>query len=287
MRRPLILMYSFLLSVGQLQAASNGWMREHIMNALCHHKRIFGPSMAFGQPNIIQWDPSFVIEQRFSISILWNHYLPSWSSFGWMLRKVQPNYRTKYTIFICRFCAQTKFSSCPTGKPDASFWGHEWLKHGTCASVLNGLDSENKYFGQGLAWLQLHTMTDLLAKANIVPDQQYNIAELNAGIRSVLDHNPSIHCIHEKHTGEIYLAEIRICFNKELELIDCDGVHFDSGFQSRNGIITNCDAVKPINYPSTVPKHLLNDDEDKTKMVWRFPWVNMYKLVQIVKWFTL
>lgn len=131
-------------------------------------------------------------------------------------------------------------------------------------------------------------MTDLLNKANIQPDKQYTIAELHDGIRSTLSHNPSIHCIREKHTGAIYLAEIRICFSKQLELIDCDGIHFEDALYSSNGIITNCDSRKPINYPSTVPQHLINvTDNDKTKMVWRFPWVNLYKLVQMMKWFTL
>lgn len=173
------------------------------------------------------------------------------------------------------------------GKTDASFWGHEWLKHGTCASVLSGLDSENKYFGQGLTWLQQHTMTDLLAKANIQPNKQYNIVELNDAIRSVLNRNPSIHCIHEKHTGAVYLSEIRICFSKQLELMDCDGIHFE-GMRYEGDLITNCDSKKPINYPSTVPPHLINvQDDESTNMAWRFPWVNMYKLVQMVKWFTL
>lgn len=140
-----------------------------------------------------------------------------------------------------------------------------------------------------MTWLQQHTMTDLLSKANIEPNNQYSIAELHDGIKSTLNYNPSIHCIREKHTGAVYLSEIRICFNKQLELIDCDGVHFEDASYSSSGIITNCNSHTPINYPSTVPQHLINvaNNNDNKTTLWRFPFVNFYKLVQMVKWFTL
>lgn len=158
------------------------------------------------------------------------------------------------------------------------------MKHGTCASILDELDTENKYFGQGLAWLQQFTMTGILAKANIIPDQQYHFDDIYNGIKKILNRNPSIHCVHEKQTGDIYLAEIRICFNKQLELVDCDGVLSQSNVFNTDTCNHN---NQTIHYPSVVPKYLLNGkDGETTKPVWKFPWINLYKLIQIIKWFT-
>lgn len=117
-------------------------------------------------------------------------------------------------------------------------------------------------------------MADVLNKANIQPNKQYSIAELQDGIRSTLNHNPSIHCIREKYTGENYLSEIRICFNRQLELIDCVGVH--SKDNSSNEIITNCDSNEPIFYPATVPPHLFNVvhiGKSMEKTIRRYPWI--------------
>lgn len=178
-----------------------------------------------------------------------------------------------------------------TGTPVEALWKHEWLKHGTCASVLPELDTENKYFGQGLAWLQQYTMSAVLAKSNVLPDNNYTLINIHNAVRNGLNHNPSIHCITDKHTGDIYLSEIRICFNKQLELIDCNGVIMSLITISYPGgqVITNCDLTKPIHYPSVVPKYLLDQStsSDRTESTWRFPLVNVYKLIEMIKWFTL
>lgn len=180
-----------------------------------------------------------------------------------------------------------KIYSIFIGTPEASLWQHEWLKHGTCASVLEELSTENKYFGQGLAWLQQYTMNNLLSKASVEPGNKYDTIDFHNAIKSSIKTNPSIHCVREKHhSGEQYLSEIKICFNKQLELVNCDGV---LGLpQYDDGVITNCDSNLQINYPSTLPQYLLDniDSREPVKPVWRFPWVNLYKLIQIIKWFT-
>lgn len=171
-------------------------------------------------------------------------------------------------------------------------WQHEWEKHGTCASVLRELDSENKYFGQGLQWLLQYTMSNMLSKSSIEPGASYHVVDFHNAIRNTIDSNPSIHCVREKNDrGHQYLSEIKICFSKSLELVDCNGVLYESELNVKehdNGIITNCDLTQEVQYPSTLPKYLLDKmDNDTTKTVWRFPWVNLYKLIQIIKWFTL
>lgn len=170
------------------------------------------------------------------------------------------------------------------GTPTESLWKHEWLKHGTCALVLPELSTENKYFGQGLAWLQQYSMSPLLAKSGVLPDKNFNVLQINQAIKNQLKKNPSIHCIKDRETGDTYLSEIRICFSKQLELVDCDGVV--KTFEEN--ALTNCPTDTQINYPSVLPTYLLDRITPETPPFnWRTPLVNFYKLIQLVKWFTL
>lgn len=47
-----------------------------------------------------------------------------------------------------------------------------------------------------------------------------------------------------QETKDSYLFEVRICFDKKLNLVDCDGIP---------GYPTNCGLKKEIIYPGTVP----------------------------------
>lgn len=44
------------------------------------------------------------------------------------------------------------------GRNHYDLWKHEWTKHGSCAVVLPGLNSELKYFSQGLIWQHQYNM---------------------------------------------------------------------------------------------------------------------------------
>lgn len=61
------------------------------------------------------------------------------------------------------------------------------------------------------------------------------------------------------------LSEIRICFDKTLKLIDCDGI-----MKSRRGSIkkshplTNCDTKKPILYLDYVPQQNISTNSNST-----------------------
>lgn len=193
----------------------------------------------------------------------------------------------KFGYILCDLCLLlTKFNLAFVGTPHDSLWKHEWLKHGTCASVLPKLASENKYFGQGLVWLQQFSMSSVLSKSNIVPDDApVNITDIHKAITDTLTRNPSIHCIQDPKTGELYLDEIRICFSKTLELVDCDGVVKPTIEGTK--IIGNCHLDRLIHYPNVVPSTLINRQKPVPSSVWNFPFVNVYKLIQMIKWFTL
>ncbi|KAH8402844.1 hypothetical protein KR222_002659, partial [Zaprionus bogoriensis] len=161
-------------------------------------------------------------------------------------------------------------------------WKHEWLKHGTCAAAIAQLNDELKYFNQGLQWREKFIMSRVLDAAGIHPDSNNTVIALNNAVVRGLGRNPSIHCLFDGKHGVSYLSEIRICFNKSLELIDCDGVRSPDlvAIKYPGGTVnTNCHISSPVHYPSLVPPV-------QRKGEWKFPLVNVYKLLQFLMWFT-
>lgn len=178
--------------------------------------------------------------------------------------------------------------------PEDGLWKHEWEKHGTCASVLPPFHSENYYFGQGLSWLQIYAMGTLLSKAGIEPDTQLYVGNIHNGIYGELKVNPVIECLHEAG-GKQFITEIRLCFDKELKLRDCDGavgyqtqrVYTTYRTTTKGNMITNCNPVKEIQYPSQVPKVEYNTNRrDSQPADDDFPWVKFYKFLKFLRWFT-
>uniref|UniRef100_D3TLW3 Ribonuclease n=1 Tax=Glossina morsitans morsitans TaxID=37546 RepID=D3TLW3_GLOMM len=167
---------------------------------------------------------------------------------------------------------------------DHWLWKHEWLKHGTCAATLDQLNNEIKYFDQGLKWRENYLISNILRDSNIHPDSNNTVVALHTALIKGLGKNPSIHCLYDGKNDISYLADIRICFNKSLELVDCDGVLRDATSIDYPGgtVITNCHISQAVHYPSLVPgRHIVNERK------WKFPIVNLYKLIQFIMWFTL
>ncbi|XP_031617444.1 ribonuclease Oy-like [Contarinia nasturtii] len=133
------------------------------------------------------------------------------------------------------------------------FWRHEWLKHGTLTKSLPDLNTEAKYFGQGLKWFQKYHIKNLLTQANIKPGTDYNIIDIHNALKNELDAEPEIACHKKEDTGEQYLVEIGICFSKRLELIDCGDILIPptANYTTNHLILRNCNAEQPILYPST------------------------------------
>lgn len=89
-------------------------------------------------------------------------------------------------------------------------------------------------------------MNTILARSNIVPDNEksYQLLDIHTAVKRVLNKNPSINCYIDRTSNEQYLNEVRLCFNLQLELIDCDGIDRRT---SKDNVSTNC-LNKPINY---------------------------------------
>ncbi|XP_011502719.1 PREDICTED: ribonuclease Oy-like [Ceratosolen solmsi marchali] len=123
-------------------------------------------------------------------------------------------------------------------------WQHEWEKHGTCSVDLKSLNTEKKYFKKGLELLNKYDMKYIFNNVNILPNQKYFLQEYLDSIHKILGKNAYLECITNKKRNQIYLSEIRICFNKLFELVDCNGIiQFPS----------NCNKNDEIIYPDRVP----------------------------------
>lgn len=143
---------------------------------------------------------------------------------------------------------ETKWIDVENGTAHYSFWEHEWDKHGTCAMVIKDINNELKYFRKGLDLLDIYDMKYVLAKANILPNNSYRVPEILDGIEKVIGKTGQVECIVNPKTKDRYLFEVRICFNKSFDLIDCNGIA---------NYPTNCSRKKNIIYPGDVP-HLIN-----------------------------
>lgn len=150
-----------------------------------------------------------------------------------------------------------------------SLWAHEWTKHGTCAASIEPLNCELKYFTKGLEWLKKYTMKNILNNAGITPSdmKEYKVIDFHNAVKAKLGFKPMVEC--HKVDGKQFLFEIRICFSKSLELIDCEDTHM-----TNTDIITNCKPTEGIIYPVTEkpPKRYL---------------IQLHRLLSWLRWFTV
>lgn len=158
-----------------------------------------------------------------------------------------------------------------SGTPIYQLWSHEWSKHGTCAAQLKQFNSEFNYFSMGMNWLKEYSMLNILKSKNIIPSNNilYSISDINDAIKANLGVDPAIEC--KKEDGENYISEIRICFTKDLEITNCDGVVTRQNIGG-SSILTNCNPSKNIVYPH-YKRNIM--------------YVQLYKLISWLQWFTL
>nr|CAH7750393.1 unnamed protein product [Callosobruchus chinensis] len=174
------------------------------------------------------------------------------------------------------------------GTKEYSFWRHEWDKHGTCASTSPFLNSILNYFQKGLEWNKQYKLSDILSQNKIIAGSAgYTPSQIFDAVKSVVKVNPMVQCeVHHK-TKESMISEIRICFNKSLEPIDCDPSNPVGG-----NIITNCDSSKPVMYFSELPTNDMSyevdyiDDGFRQHFEEQMYYLQVYKFLKFLIWFT-
>lgn len=112
-------------------------------------------------------------------------------------------------------------------------------------------------------------MHKILGGANIFPSdtKPVTLEEIERAIISTTGKQPMIRCKYEDHIQ--YLFELRICFDKNLNLIDCS----DNSFHNGDTFITNCNVNTDIIYP---------DQHQNAKGL-----IQLYKFINWLQWFTL
>lgn len=191
-----------------------------------------------------------------------------------------------------------KWINIEKGTPLDGLWSHEWDKHGTCAAQhIPQLSTELNYFTQGLTFLDKFSITKLLMSTSIKPglDVTYRIEEIHAALKSSLNDNFAIICQRDKKSTREYLFEIRICFDKDLNLHSCEGIvtgEDEEDPDPDDEIITNCKKDQEIAYPSSawlMQRQWMKRVEEQ-KVVdnsWMKNVVEGYKFVRFLQWVTL
>ncbi|GJQ87310.1 RNaseX25 [Trypoxylus dichotomus] len=180
--------------------------------------------------------------------------------------------------------------------PLDSFWEYEWKKHGTCALPLDALDSEFNYFNEAITWAKNYSIGDILAAHGIHPDGSgYSIQQIHDAIKMTLGVNPVIECeVHGKPKMSL-LSEIRLCFNKSLNLIDCDidKMHYlfldEYLYDLEDGqILTDCSLKRPIMYFGEIPhfESVLKDEELEERQRYLTQLRKIYKFLHLLIWLT-
>jgi len=75
-----------------------------------------------------------------------------------------------------------------------SIWFHEWEKHGTCSATLPELNSELKYFSQGIEWSEKYNIKYILEKSDIKVNSTFTVTDYWKALKSVLKTNTWVQC---------------------------------------------------------------------------------------------
>ncbi|GAQ91970.1 Ribonuclease T2 [Klebsormidium nitens] len=106
-----------------------------------------------------------------------------------------------------------------TPNGDATFWGYEWGKHGTCSQTV--LPSQLSYFS-GIINLRKNVIGDMatiLSAAGINPGGTYTITSIRNAVSAAIGYLPYVNC----NPGTNVMTEIWVCVSNtaSLNLIVC------------------------------------------------------------------
>ncbi|XP_078412710.1 ribonuclease T2 [Cetorhinus maximus] len=135
-------------------------------------------------------------------------------------------------------------------------WKHEWLKHGTCAAMLESLNTQEKYFSKALELYQKIDLNSALKKFDILPSKYYMIENIENALVSFYEVIPKIQCLSPTGGGSAQLlGQIEFCYTKDFQLLNCTKTA-PSTFVSENGRqhatyldLSVCNRNRQIYYP--------------------------------------
>lgn len=189
---------------------------------------------------------------------------PTWTVHGlWptQLHKIAPNFCNNSWPFDVSTLASVR-TDMDTYWPDVelrdvpnSLWEHEWTKHGTCASqgLVPGISSESEYFAAGCRLGKESPVTDWLAAAGVVPSdsKRYPMSAVWDAVVAGAGTRPHVDC--QKIQGEVYIKEIKVCYDKSLTRVDCDGIKGTGG--EEKAMMGTCLRWPEFLYPTSAVPH--------------------------------
>lgn len=99
----------------------------------------------------------------------------------------------------------------------ATFWQHEWEKHGTCAQTDASVPTQLSFFQAGIRLSSRYALHDILSGAGIKPtsSKKYTVGELRAAVQK----GAGVNSIWQCQKGKI--DQVIICVTKGLVAQDC------------------------------------------------------------------
>jgi len=144
-----------------------------------------------------------------------------------------------------------------------SLWQHEWVKHGTCAAQLEIMDSEVKYFEMGCELGKVNPISSWLEEAGVFQGGKYDIKTVwEAVVKGTNGTRPHIDCDHIE--GKHFLSEIKICYDKNLTRVNCDGIKKPGKLEEEMGktrFMGTCPHHKKFVYPSENSVHTVGGED--------------------------
>ncbi|PKK33166.1 ribonuclease T2 [Columba livia] len=142
------------------------------------------------------------------------------------------------------------------------FWKHEWDKHGTCATTLQALNSQKKYFGKALELYKHIDLNSCLLKAGIKPSSSYyRMTDIKEALTKFYGVTPKIQCLlPEEGEKAQTIGQIEFCFTKEFQLRNCTTLKGESdpvqhAMKLGTKELSICSDTLPTYYPSEVQDH--------------------------------
>jgi len=101
-------------------------------------------------------------------------------------------------------------------------WKHEYEKHGTCAALVPGYETEKEYFSNAMKLLHNFDPARLLAEKKIVPrEDSYDSEVVINAFKSQLGDGVCTQCSRYGTHDTQVLTGLEICLSKDLKVITC------------------------------------------------------------------
>lgn len=131
-------------------------------------------------------------------------------------------------------------------KKNTDFWSYEWRKHGSCANSVEKVSTTLDYFKKALQLAKQYNVTSILSKKKITENNinTYTINDVQSAMEGSTRFKSNIIWNENKCTP--LLSEIRICFSKTFDVIDCPWP---------------TKSIKEVKYPAACTKNLKSSKE--------------------------